>query len=107
MSSAWFVGYTPRLAAGAWVGDDRNRPLKLTGAKELKPRWKRCVELADRALGEDLGRAYVEKAYPPETKKKMDALIVAVNVVKAWIFTFPCCALIAFCAASLVLSIGK
>jgi endothelin-converting enzyme/putative endopeptidase len=52
---------------------------KLTGAKELKPRWKRCVELADGALGEDLGRGYVEKAYPAETKKKMDALVVAVE----------------------------
>ncbi|UPT76041.1 MAG: M13 family metallopeptidase [Elusimicrobiota bacterium] len=51
---------------------------RLTGAKELKPRWKRCVELVDRSLGEDLGRGYVEKAYPPETKKKMDALVVAV-----------------------------
>ena len=52
---------------------------KLTGAKELKPRWKRCVELVDRSLGEDLGRGYVEKAYPPETKKRMDALVVAVE----------------------------
>ena len=52
---------------------------KLTGAKELKPRWKRCVELADRSLGEDLGRGYVDKAYPPETKKRMDALVVAVE----------------------------
>jgi len=52
---------------------------RLTGAKELKPRWKRCVELVDRMLGEDLGRGYVEKAYPPETKKRMDALVVAVE----------------------------
>lgn len=52
---------------------------RLTGAKELKPRWKRCVELVDGALGEDLGRGYVEKAYPPQTKKKMDALVVAVE----------------------------
>ena len=52
---------------------------RLTGAKELKPRWKRCVDLVDRYLGEDLGRGYVEKAYPPETKKKMDALLVAVE----------------------------
>jgi len=52
---------------------------KLAGAKELKPRWKRCVELVDGTLGEDLGRGYVEKAYPPETKKKMDALVVAVE----------------------------
>ncbi len=52
---------------------------RLTGTKELKPRWKRCVELVDGALGEDLGRGYVERAYPPETKKKMDALVVAVE----------------------------
>ncbi len=52
---------------------------RLTGAKELKPRWKRCVELTDSVLGEDLGRRYVEKAYPPETKKRMDTLVVAVE----------------------------
>lgn len=52
---------------------------RLTGAKELKPRWKRCVDLVDNYLGEDLGRGYVEKTYPPETKKKMDALVVAVE----------------------------
>ncbi len=52
---------------------------RLTGAKALKPRWKRCVELVDRALGEDLGRSYVEKAYPPDAKKRMDELVVAVE----------------------------
>lgn len=52
---------------------------RLTGAKELKARWKRCSELVDRSLGEDLGRLYVEKAYPPEVKKRMDALVVAVE----------------------------
>jgi len=72
-------------AASPWLG----RPFveenfdfygrRLAGAKELKPRWKRCVDLVDGRLGEDLGRGYVEKAYPPETKKKMDALVVAVE----------------------------
>jgi putative endopeptidase len=52
---------------------------RLTGAKELKPRWKRCVELVDAKLGEDLGRGYVERAYPPETKKRMDALVAAIE----------------------------
>ncbi|MDD5629883.1 MAG: penicillin-binding transpeptidase domain-containing protein, partial [Elusimicrobia bacterium] len=36
---AWFVGFTPRLLVGVWVGDDRNRPLKLTGAKDALPVW--------------------------------------------------------------------
>jgi penicillin-binding protein 1B len=36
---AWFVGYTTSLLAGVWVGDDRNRALKLTGAKDALPLW--------------------------------------------------------------------
>jgi len=43
----------------------------LTGAPELKPRWKRCVSLTDNLLGEDLGRYYVEAAFGPEHKKRM------------------------------------
>src|SRR5262249_36012277 len=31
----------------------------LTGAQELKPRWKRCAEQEDQLLGEALGRKYV------------------------------------------------
>ncbi len=36
---AWFVGYTSSLLAGVWVGDDRNRALKLTGAANALPLW--------------------------------------------------------------------
>ncbi|MDX6768598.1 MAG: PBP1A family penicillin-binding protein [Elusimicrobiota bacterium] len=36
---AWFVGYTTALLAGAWAGDDANRALKLTGAKDALPLW--------------------------------------------------------------------
>jgi penicillin-binding protein 1B len=36
---AWFVGYTSSLLAGAWVGDDQNRALKLTGSKDALPLW--------------------------------------------------------------------
>ncbi|MBI5241669.1 MAG: PBP1A family penicillin-binding protein [Elusimicrobia bacterium] len=43
---AWFVGYTPQLLAGAWVGDDRNRPLKLTGAKDALPVWAAFMKAA-------------------------------------------------------------
>jgi len=43
----------------------------LTGAPEMKPRWKRCVALTDNLLGEDLGRYYVEAAFGPEHKKRM------------------------------------
>ena len=40
----------------------------LRGAKELQPRWKRCVQYVDRQLGEALGQAYVRKTFPPELK---------------------------------------
>ena len=40
----------------------------LTGAKELRPRWKRCVQYTDGDLGEALGKAYVAEVFPPESK---------------------------------------
>src|SRR5437660_178705 len=42
----------------------------LTGAKEIQPRWKRCVNATDRNLGEALGQKYVEKVFPPEAKTR-------------------------------------
>jgi endothelin-converting enzyme/putative endopeptidase len=52
---------------------------KLTGAKELKPRWKRCVELADDALGHDLGRRYVELTFGADGKRRTDELVAALQ----------------------------
>ena len=40
----------------------------LRGAKELQPRWKRCVQYVDDELGEALGQEYVRKTFPPELK---------------------------------------
>lgn len=36
---AWFVGYTPDLAIGVWVGFDDGAPLNLTGAQIALPIW--------------------------------------------------------------------
>ena len=47
----------------------------LTGATEMKPRWKRCAEATDNQLGEALGRAYVEKYFPPEAKARMQDMV--------------------------------
>ncbi len=41
----------------------------LRGAKELQPRWKRCVQYTDRNLGEALGQAYVRKVFSPQLKQ--------------------------------------
>jgi len=47
----------------------------LTGATEMKPRWKRCAEATDNQLGEALGRKYVEKYFPPEAKARMQDMV--------------------------------
>ena len=47
----------------------------LTGAKELQPRWKRCVISTDNALGEALGQKYVEKAFAGQSKEKTQQLV--------------------------------
>jgi predicted metalloendopeptidase len=54
----------------------------LTGAKELQPRWRRCVVATDDLVGEALGQVYVEKQFPPEAKARMDAMID--NLVRAY-----------------------
>jgi penicillin-binding protein 1B len=36
---AWFVGYSPDLIAGVWVGFDDGTPVGLTGAKAALPIW--------------------------------------------------------------------
>jgi endothelin-converting enzyme/putative endopeptidase len=51
----------------------------LTGQKEIQARWKRCVNLTDRELGEALGQKYVEVAFPPESKARMLKLVDALE----------------------------
>ena len=41
----------------------------LRGAKEMQPRWKRCVQYVDYSLGEALGQVYVAKVFSPELKQ--------------------------------------
>jgi endothelin-converting enzyme/putative endopeptidase len=42
----------------------------LTGAKEQRPRWKRCVDFTDSDLGEALGEKYVDKTFGVEGKQR-------------------------------------
>jgi putative endopeptidase len=48
---------------------------ELAGTPEQQARWKRGVDLVSEHLGEDLGRAYVAKYFPPEAKAAADALV--------------------------------
>jgi len=47
----------------------------LSGAQEMKPRWKQCVEATDQLLGEALGQKYTEKYFPPAAKARMVELV--------------------------------
>jgi putative endopeptidase len=51
----------------------------LTGAKELRPRWKRCVEMVDRDLGEALGQRFVEATFGAEGKQRMAVMVKALE----------------------------
>jgi putative endopeptidase len=51
----------------------RNRTLG--GQPEQRPRWKRAVAFTNNAVGESVGRVYVERYFPPESKAKMDELV--------------------------------
>jgi putative endopeptidase len=54
----------------------------LTGAPQQRERWKRGVALVDGVLGEDVGRVYVERHFPPTHKERMDELVA--NLVAAY-----------------------
>ena len=47
----------------------------LAGQPEQRPRWKRAVAFTDGAIGESVGRVYVARYFPPESKAKMLALV--------------------------------
>ena len=47
----------------------------LSDIKEQQPRWKRAVNATDGALGESLGKLYVEQHFPAERKARMEALV--------------------------------
>lgn len=68
--------------AEKFVNEDFDfRGKTLTGAKEIQPRWKRCVQSTDRNLGEALGQAYVQKYFPASAKAR--ALEMVHNLLAA------------------------
>lgn len=41
----------------------------LQGQQEMQPRWRRCVEATDAAMGELLGQAFVQRQFPGDSKQ--------------------------------------
>jgi len=47
----------------------------LSGTPKLRVRWKRGVGFVEGVMGEAVGKLYVEKHFPPESKAQMDDLV--------------------------------
>ncbi len=51
------------------------RNKELLGQPEQQTRWKRAVSFTDRMVGDSVGRVYVARYFPPESKAKMESLV--------------------------------
>jgi putative endopeptidase len=51
----------------------------LAGQEQQLPRWRRCVHAADHDLGEALGQAYVDRAFPPESRTRTLEMVRAIE----------------------------
>lgn len=47
----------------------------LQGTPQREARWKRGVQLTEGTLGDEVGKVYAAKYFPPETKAAMDVLV--------------------------------
>ncbi len=54
----------------------------LSGAQQLRERWKRGVDITGEAMGEAIGKLYVERHFPPEAKAEADKMVR--NIVAAF-----------------------
>ena len=48
---------------------------KLNGQQEMKPRWKRVLDAEYKAIGEAIGRVYVDSYFDPGSKAKMQVMV--------------------------------
>ena len=68
---------TPSIALPAkWDEEHFNFYGKiLNGQQEQQPRWKRCVQATDGALGEALGQVFTTQAFPPSSKEATQQMV--------------------------------
>ena len=48
---------------------------KLNGQQEMKPRWKRIIDIENSDMGEAIGHVYVDKYFDPKSKAKMQEMV--------------------------------
>src|SRR5215471_13400692 len=83
----WLLFHSIEKASGflpdAFVKESFNFNGKaLSGTPELRPRWQRGVDYTSAATGEAVGSLYVERYFPAETKRKVQAMVE--DLVKAF-----------------------
>ena len=47
----------------------------MSGSKELRPRWRRTIDVVSGSMGEAVGQLYVQKYFPPQAKERMLKLV--------------------------------
>ncbi|HEX5107091.1 MAG TPA: M13 family metallopeptidase [Vicinamibacterales bacterium] len=67
-----YAAYLPAVFADAQF---RFNGGVIGGREQDAPRWKRGVSAVEDALGEAVGRLYIDKYFKPEAKARMDALV--------------------------------
>ncbi|BBZ46320.1 M13 family metallopeptidase [Mycobacterium parmense] len=48
---------------------------RLTGAEQIRDRWKRAVSLVEGLMGDAVGKLYVQRHFPPDAKARIDTLV--------------------------------
>ena len=75
-----YLRYHALAEASPWlsspfVKEDFAFSSRFTGAKQLLPRWKRCLRATDGLIGEALGQAYVAKTFSPQARARARQVI--------------------------------
>jgi putative endopeptidase len=65
----------PYLSARFVTARFEFRGKTLVGQAEDQPRWRRALQVINSSLGEAVGREYVARHFPPESKARMDGLV--------------------------------
>ena len=78
---AWHVVRAEaHLLGKAFIDESFAMRQKLTGQKELQPRWKRCVRDVDGSLGELLAQPYVAARFAGDSKERANGLVQSIAV---------------------------
>jgi putative endopeptidase len=83
-----FLRWKLILATSPYLSSDLEREhfifyeKELNGQQEMKPRWKRVLDAEYKAIGEDIGRVYVDRYFDSSSKARMQEMVS--NLKKAF-----------------------